>query len=806
MLASPRLPKATAKPSFPRIPASKGDPVSPLHSRASRIRNAAANASRPATGSATSATSSPSPPLPPPRPRPPLPLLDQASTPLLDAVLLRGARSSEAPFHVPGHKRGAGIAKEGGRRRRGGGGRRHPLARLMGGERGGDDGGGGEEEGEESSPCYALRHDLTELPGLDLLSQPEGAILGAQRLAAEAWGVSETRFLVNGSTGGIAAAVLACCRLWARRPRREREVVVAVEAGESGGGDDDDDEDLRLSRPLVLIPRGAHRSAAAAAELAGAEVVWIEEEGEAERGGREESENDASPSSSSSSSSSSFESRWGSEGLGRVVTAEGIRRALQLAQELDFTTSTASSSSEGRPDEGKRRRGRGRWRRTARLPAAVLVVSPSYFGACSDASALASACCLRRRKIPLIVDQAHGAHFGLDRRFPPCAASAASSSSSAAAAAAAAGEAEAKTSSSSPPPAPPPSPPSLPVVIAVASAHKTLDALGQSALLHSGKGVSYELQGEIDRALAVLQTSSPSYLLLASLDAARAAGVGGGDSGGCGGGGNGVEGVEGGRGGEGGEGGGSEGPWDEPLRAASLAAEAVRSVPGAHLLSDEREARSRGKTWDPLRLTVRLEGVGGRALAAALEGSGGDGDGDGDDGSESGATAVVEMATSRALVLALGAGSTVEHAEAFGRALRRVARRAREGRVGGGGGGGGESRGDGDGTAAAAAASFSFPSSSSYPSRTTELIPLRASLGRRSAGILAPYPPGVPIVHEGEALTAAAVEAAAEAWEAGAAVVGLFSERDDEREREGREVEGESGNRRRVEPSVRVLR
>lgn len=55
---------------------------------------------------------------------------EDASTPLLDAVLERGGRSSEAPFHVPGHKRGAGAPPG--------------LRALMGG---------------------ALAYDLTELSG-----------------------------------------------------------------------------------------------------------------------------------------------------------------------------------------------------------------------------------------------------------------------------------------------------------------------------------------------------------------------------------------------------------------------------------------------------------------------------------------------------------------------------------------------------------------------------------------------------------------------------------------------------------------
>lgn len=54
--------------------------------------------------------------------------------------------------------------------------------------------------------------DLTEIPGTDNLHYPEGPIMEAQRLAAEVFLAEETFFLVNGSTGGIHAMIMAVCR------------------------------------------------------------------------------------------------------------------------------------------------------------------------------------------------------------------------------------------------------------------------------------------------------------------------------------------------------------------------------------------------------------------------------------------------------------------------------------------------------------------------------------------------------------------------------------------------------------------
>jgi arginine decarboxylase len=55
------------------------------------------------------------------------------------------------------------------------------------------------------------QYDLTELEGLDVLSTPTGPIAEAQQLAAATWGADATWFLINGSTAGIHAAVLATC-------------------------------------------------------------------------------------------------------------------------------------------------------------------------------------------------------------------------------------------------------------------------------------------------------------------------------------------------------------------------------------------------------------------------------------------------------------------------------------------------------------------------------------------------------------------------------------------------------------------
>lgn len=108
---------------------------------------------------------------------------------------------------------------------------------------------------------------------------------------------------------------------------------------------------------------------------------------------------------------------------------------------------------------------------------AVLVTSPTYDGVCSDVRTIADIC--HRHGVPLLVDQAHGAHFPFSDYFPEDAVKAGAD-------------------------------------VVIHSLHKTLPSLTQTALLH--------LNGELaDREkiryyLSVFQSNNPSYILMASMD------------------------------------------------------------------------------------------------------------------------------------------------------------------------------------------------------------------------------------------------------------------------------------------------
>ena len=109
---------------------------------------------------------------------------------------------------------------------------------------------------------------------------------------------------------------------------------------------------------------------------------------------------------------------------------------------------------------------------------AVLIVSPTYEGRISPIREIAEL--VHAKGIPLIVDEAHGAHFGFHEYFPVSAVS-------------------------------------LGADIVIQSFHKTLPAMTQTAVLHlCSDRVSEKL---IRRFLGIYETSSPSYILMASIDA-----------------------------------------------------------------------------------------------------------------------------------------------------------------------------------------------------------------------------------------------------------------------------------------------
>lgn len=108
---------------------------------------------------------------------------------------------------------------------------------------------------------------------------------------------------------------------------------------------------------------------------------------------------------------------------------------------------------------------------------AVLITSPTYEGVISDIEKIAEIA--HRYQVPLIVDEAHGAHLGFSEEFPKNAIAAGAD-------------------------------------LVIHSLHKTLPSPTQTALLHvSGKRIDRD---RLKRFLAIYQSSSPSYPLMAGME------------------------------------------------------------------------------------------------------------------------------------------------------------------------------------------------------------------------------------------------------------------------------------------------
>lgn len=112
----------------------------------------------------------------------------------------------------------------------------------------------------------------------------------------------------------------------------------------------------------------------------------------------------------------------------------------------------------------------------------VWVVNPTYEGMISDIKKMAEIC--KRHNVPLIVDEAHGSLWNFSDELPTSALE-------------------------------------LGADAVVHSLHKTGGSMTQSSLLHISKNSKLDVH-KIEHSLKLLHTTSPSILLLASLDAARA--------------------------------------------------------------------------------------------------------------------------------------------------------------------------------------------------------------------------------------------------------------------------------------------
>ena len=468
----------------------------------------------------------------------------QAETPLLDA-LWKCANKDRAPFFTPGHKQGKGISQR--------------LSDRFG--------------------AAIFRADLPELPELDNLFAPQEVILAAQQLAAAAFGAEQTWFLVNGSTCGVEAAILATC----------------------GAGD------------KIILPRNIHYSAIAGLILSGAIPIFVYPEYDP-----------------------ALE-------IAHSITPDGVASA--LAQHPDAK--------------------------------AVMMVYPTYYGVCGDVSAIASL--THQYNIPLLVDEAHAAHFAFHPELPTPALTEKGAD------------------------------------LSVQSIHKVLGAMTQASMLHvQGNRVNID---RVSKALQLLQSTSPSYLLLASLDAARQQMA--------------LQGKE---------------LMARTLQLADDARNRISQIPGLSVL---QLVETPGfVALDKTRLTVTVSGLGLTGFEAdeILH-------------QELGVTA--ELPSLQHLTFIITLGNTASDIERLVQAFITLARMRA---------GGAEKAGGTEGEKPLASQPLTFtlqPSSFTFhPSLSpreaffapTETLPIKQTSDRISAELVCPYPPGIPVLIPGEVITPEALD------------------------------------------------
>lgn len=270
----------------------------------------------------------------------------QLKTPIFDAVK-KYFHEGTVPFVVPGHKKGNGLP-----------------------------------EFKEYVGANVLGIDVTCFSDTDNICNPKGVIAEAENLAAEAYGADQAYFLVNGTTAGIQAMIMAVCK----------------------------------PEDKIILPRNAHKSAFGGLIMSGAKPVYLEPEMNREFG------------------------------ISMGVTPEKVEWAILQ-----------------HPDAK-----------------AVFLVNPNYYGTASDLVKITKIS--HAHGIPVVVDEAHGAHFKFNAGLPISAMEAGAD-------------------------------------LAASSTHKLIGSLTQSSMLLLKEGLVNPKR--VKAALNLTQTTSPSYLLLSSLDVAR---------------------------------------------------------------------------------------------------------------------------------------------------------------------------------------------------------------------------------------------------------------------------------------------
>ncbi len=309
----------------------------------------------------------------------------------------------------------------------------------------------------------------------------------------------------------------------------------------------------------------------------------------------------------------------------------------------------------------------------------AFIVSPTYYGMVADVAGCARVC--DEAGVALVVDQAWGPHFGFHPDVPPSALAQGADA-------------------------------------ILTSTHKIVGSLTQSAMLHVAEG------GRVDadlvaRTLRLMRSTSPSSLLMASLDAGRRQLA-----------------VHG------------EALMSRTLRRVARTREAVAAVPGCAVVGEDLVGTPGVVDWDPMRLVIDVRETGrtGYEVAAALRAS---------------YDIHVELATQATMVLVLGIAQPEEDLERFAHDLGQTVRRI-------------ERAGETSPLVRPLSAlryEVVVPPRDAFLGRA-EVVDVDAAVGRISAEAIAGYPPGIPALLPGERITDEVIAYLRELTSAGARLHG----------------------------------
>jgi lysine decarboxylase len=287
----------------------------------------------------------------------------------------------------------------------------------------------------------------------------------------------------------------------------------------------------------------------------------------------------------------------------------------------------------------------------------AFVVSPTYYGMCADVQALAAVA--HERDVALVVDQSWGPHFGFHPDLPESALK-------------------------------------LGADAVLTSTHKIIGSLTQSAQLHVAPTGRIDPKA-VGRAIRLVRTTSPSSLLMASLDGARRQIA-----------------VHG------------EALLHETIAAARATREKLATTPGIATIGEDFVGRPGVAAYDPLRLVLDTRGTGctGYEVADALRNA---------------YDVQPELATVATMVCVLGMGQPAEALVRFAGDVDEIVKRiAKPGRV--------EALVR---TPAALENAMVVPPRDAFLGEA-EIVPIDDAIGRISCESIAGYPPGIPALLPGE--------------------------------------------------------